>query len=155
MYCMKALGVVHFKGNWTNIGKQKPTKKNKQNKNNKKRKPSTHCLLRALLLSKLLESSSSHPKVISDEQSSLKAGSDIQCLCLHLCLCVCGREGKNKTCFCCLVDFSINVLWPRWGHIAQPKNCITPKDPSLIAPLDWRYTPVWLCANVSNTVCIL
>lgn len=30
MYCMKALGVVHFKGNWTNIGKQKPTKKTKK-----------------------------------------------------------------------------------------------------------------------------
>lgn len=30
MYCMKALGVVHFKGNWTNIGKQKRNKKNKK-----------------------------------------------------------------------------------------------------------------------------
>lgn len=30
MYCMKALGVVHFKGNWTNIGKQKPTKTTKK-----------------------------------------------------------------------------------------------------------------------------
>lgn len=27
MYCMKALGVVHFKGNWTNIEKKKKPKK--------------------------------------------------------------------------------------------------------------------------------
>lgn len=33
MYCMKALGVVHFKGNWTNI--------------EKKKKNSAHCLYRA------------------------------------------------------------------------------------------------------------
>lgn len=33
MYCMKALGVVHFKGNWTNIGKQKQNKKNNKKKN--------------------------------------------------------------------------------------------------------------------------
>lgn len=32
MYCMKALGVVHFKGNWTNI---------------EKKKNSAHCLYRA------------------------------------------------------------------------------------------------------------
>lgn len=36
MYCMKALGVVHFKGNWTNVGKQKTTK-TKTNKKQQKR----------------------------------------------------------------------------------------------------------------------
>lgn len=95
---MKALGVVHFKGNWTNIGKQKPTKKKAKNKQKQqKEKPSTHCLYRALPLSELLEHSSSHPKVKSDEQSSLKAGSDIQCvgLCVNLSVCVGGRVEQD------------------------------------------------------------
>lgn len=135
MYCMKALGVVHFKGNWTNKGKQKQTQKQQ------KEKPSTHCLYRALPLSGLLEHSSSRPSVISDEQPSLKAGSDIQCVCLCASVCACGSEGWTKNFFCCLVDISFNALWLRWGHVAQPKNCIAPKDPRMIAPLDWRYTP--------------
>lgn len=30
---MKALGVVHFKGNWTNIGKQKQNKETNKKRN--------------------------------------------------------------------------------------------------------------------------
>lgn len=60
MYCMKALGVVHFKGNWTNIGKQKP-----KLKNNKKKNPQHTAFIVPF------HGWNTPPKVISDEQSSL------------------------------------------------------------------------------------
>lgn len=123
---MKALGVVHFKGNWTNIGKQKENKTKNYNKNK-------------------------NPQVISDEQSSLKQVRTSG-VCACVCLCVCewvgfGEGGKKL--FLLLGRFSGFYLQCVMANVGSQstrttqKNWIALKDPSLIAPLEVNvYTSV-------------
>lgn len=76
MYCMKALGVVHFKGNWTNIEKKKKTQKTQHT---------------AFIVP--FHFWNTPPKVISDEQSRLKQVWTFEvCACVYKCVrvCVCG-----------------------------------------------------------------
>lgn len=128
MYCMKALGVVHFKGNWTN-------------------KKKTLCTLPSSCLSrfrKLPPPPDPHSINNADQFvdcAAKRRGWTFGCVCFSECVCV-WRWMCNVRGFACLADLllvlPINVLgwWLRWDHMAQDrtKELLHTKNKT-----DWQY----------------